>query len=92
MLSFDPRNVPDPVHDHSLLVFCGSQATLGHGALLVEPWAHRSYLVVGAVPDGVRSVVVGLANGESRKVSVADNSYHVVVPVEVAEVTFPGQT
>ena len=92
MLSFNPRHAPDPKHDHSLLVFCGSKRTRGEGGLIEEAWAHGSQFVVGAVPDGVRVVVLHLANGQHREVSVAGNAYRVVVPAHVAEVTFSGET
>jgi hypothetical protein len=92
IMSFNPREAPDPEHDHSLLVFCGSKSTRAEGALIEEPWAHGSYFVVGAAPNRVRAVVVRLANGERREVSVAGNSYHVVVPARVTKVTFSGET
>jgi hypothetical protein len=92
MLGFNPRRARDPKHDHSLLVSCGSERTSGEGGLIEEAWAHGSQLVVGAVPDGVRVVVLHLANGEHREVAVAGNAYHVVVPAHVAEVTFSGET
>jgi len=91
MLDFNPGAAPDPEHDHSLLVFCGRENMQGRGELIVAPWTHRSYFAVGAVPDGVPAVVVTLANGERRNVSVAANSYHLVVPVGVTGVTFPGE-
>jgi hypothetical protein len=92
MLSFDPREAPDPEHDHSLLVFCGNESTLGHGAVIVEPWAHGDYLAVGAVPDGVRFATLVLVDGARRRVVVKNNSYHAVVRSQLGEVTFPGQT
>jgi hypothetical protein len=89
MLAFNPGDAPDPKHDHSLLVFCGGESTLGSGALTVQPWVHGNYFVVGVVPNGVRAVIVHLANGEHRDVAVVDNSYHTVVPVRMDGVTFP---
>lgn len=88
ILAFDPDNSPDPRHDHSLLVFCGSRRSADEGAVVMEPGPHGTYLVAGAVPDGVRAVDIRLVNGEHRHVLAEHNSYHTVVRARLAGVTF----
>lgn len=63
-------------------------AAAGRSAFTVEQG--RGAEVFGLVPDGVDSVTVTLANGDTVKAPVQDNVYSVLVPTPSAKVTFKG--
>lgn len=48
--------------------------------------------LVGLVPDGVRSVLIGLANGTSRTVTVENNAYALHSEVAPVRLSFRGPT
>jgi hypothetical protein len=92
LLAFAPQRAADTAHAHSVLATCGTNVDLSEGValLLTRAKPEGADMVLGLVPDPVRSIVVRFATGSSKRVAVHNNLYLFGTSRHIRTVTFRG--